>query len=132
MSEKYAHVPVSLIQRAHDAIDAPNTWTADIRAELAAYLSQPTPTAQPKTRQQRAQEVIDRNERNRLRSAPPSIADMVPGATFVQAVAWTVAVSGRGEKYAYRPCGRFGSQVITDNDIDPSTIRDVTPPEVTS
>lgn len=65
-------------------------------------------------------------------AAPLSIAEMAPGTTFVQAVMWTVTASDRGHKYARRPVGQFGSQIITDYDIDPSTIRDVTPPEVTS
>lgn len=62
-------------------------------------------------------------------ATPPRIEDMAPGTTFVQAVTWAVAASGSGKKYAHRQVGKFGSQLITDHDIDPPTIRDVTPPK---
>jgi hypothetical protein len=130
-------VPVSLIERLTKAIGehlSSPYCQAGVESdemlwrEATALLSQPTPTA--KTRQQRAQQVIDRNQRNRLRSQPPAtpprIEDMAPGTTFVDPLGerWTILQDRSEMRWAESDSG-------DEWDIeyfDPSRIRDVTPP----
>jgi hypothetical protein len=63
---------------------------------------------------------------------PPRIEDMAPGTTFTEAsggwprTAWTVGQRHDGTKYAKRQSDGW---VLDPKCIDPSTIRDVTPPK---
>jgi hypothetical protein len=105
MSERMIPVPESLIERIDSAYN--NNASSDTFAGLIEelwMLSQPTPTAEP-----------------------PRIEDLTPGSTFradtthgTQGELFFAAADG----WYYNIMG-----IITNpSDIDPSTIRDVTPP----
>ncbi|WIE65937.1 hypothetical protein DEI99_005205 [Curtobacterium sp. MCLR17_036] len=98
-------------------------------AQGIAALSQPTPTAKP-TGPHPGELDSEFIERHRS-AAPPSIADMVPGTTFRMRrnndSVWHLWC------WTGRALMRIGAHVtvqgaIGEMDIDPSTIRDVTPP----
>jgi hypothetical protein len=102
------------------------------RRSLRALLSQSTPTGEPDWPKQTTQpgvteeEVMRRIDRSVGKS--PSIADMVPGTTFVtegQRFMRIQTASGLG--WAPTLVSEGGMFAGAD-DIDPSTIRDVTPP----
>lgn len=140
MAEPTVEVPVSLIRSLH----AEPVLSAYHRAVLAALLSQPTPTAEPvsprclfahtmvtadgRCGRCGAQLVDPRGQAD----APPRIADMAPGTTFV------ARPSGSPRWLAFSRLPGADPDV-EDNEgdrwrwfaIDPSTIRDVTPPSGT-
>lgn len=62
-----------------------------------------------------------------LPTAPPRIEDMAPGTTVVIAHTWQVVRRPNGATFLYRDHDGYG-QWAAPSDIDPSTIRDVTPP----
>lgn len=105
MTEPTVQVPVSLIKRAVEGLlKAPGRDAILVCGELHTLLSQPTPSAEP-----------------------PRIEDMAPGTTFT-ASTWQKYLS----HWTYLPDGGVlsGMGVWHDRaDVDPSTIRDVTPPQ---
>jgi hypothetical protein len=115
-------VPVSLIERLL------GNRTTDTLNELRALLSQPTPSAEHEVGCHACLNRDDAQCNCRAPAAPPSIADMAPGTTFVGETSetrylsrWTVLASGRimsGMGIPHDP-----------SEIDPSTIRDVALPE---
>lgn len=113
MSEPTVQVPVSVIGDALDAIRSghdPALWP-DVVQALDALLSQPTPTAEP-----------------------PSIADMALGTTFrAQATydgEWLLMLwTGTRLVDAIHLASYATQNTYGMPGIDPSTIRDVTPPE---
>ncbi len=148
MAEPTVQVPVSLVERAADLLD--KHYLGITGARLRALLSQSAPTAEPERTYTATdvQEAFERgcvrgeqdaNERNCSRRqyekmqaslppvAPPSIADMASGTTFTAELT----------EYPLRPL-RFtrevgwyvsvGSVDYAHTEVDPSTIRDVTPP----
>lgn len=138
--DRTVQVPVSLIESAADAL----TLVGDMAAsnELLALLSQPTPTAEQEctcfpvperlhTTHYGATDPATTLEPNPdcplhfPTAEPPRIEDMAPGTTFT-------AVSLRGpERWTRQIDGvtdRHGN-VWSIDELDPSTIRDVTPPK---
>jgi len=133
VAEPTVQVPVSLIERAGNALleVPPSSVNASIYSELHALLSQPTPTAEPNNwanghRWPCTRFYTSATERDACtcNAAPPSITDMVPGTTFT-------AKTPTGWRRCLRATG-FGVYVAEGqwdySRIDPSTIRDVTPP----
>jgi hypothetical protein len=59
---------------------------------------------------------------------PPSIADMAPGTELTEGVRWSVGRDRNGNTFLYRNANGFAQMCLPD-DLAPSTIRDVTPPE---
>lgn len=130
MTEPTIQVPVALIEgMPHEDWCAARRFPREqcdcYRSRFTALLSQPTPTAEPMTLDQRAvaafgPEVLER-------TGPPRIEDMEPGTTFrAQAYAqayqmWRVVNATTVEHQS-----GFHHHVSV---IDPSTIRDVTPPK---
>lgn len=137
-------VPVSLIERIRAGLPL---WKYKVDPEadalmsaLDALLSQPTPTAEPDEwcREEKCQyrhwrsgglgTTHKRGAGCPAPADPPSIADMVPGTTF----------SANGIRRAYQYIGDDkmievdGNGVWWTSKIDPSTIRDVTPPSTES
>jgi hypothetical protein len=119
-------VPVSLIERMLSAADAGLIPATIDRNDLRALLSQPTPTAE--------MIACPHWEPGRITmrkgctacaatSVPSSITDMVPGTTFRDGKhQYTV------EPVLLREVRRDDGQKFYADEIDPSTIRDVTPP----
>ncbi|PYY63635.1 hypothetical protein DEJ30_12030 [Curtobacterium sp. MCPF17_003] len=98
---------------------------------LRALLSQPTPTAETVACPHwEPGQITMRNGCTACRAdaAPPSIAAMVPGTTF------TAAATSDIWRWAVRTDGQVvsGLGIGPKSSIDPSTIRDVTPPAVTT
>lgn len=131
-------VPVSLIEGHAAFLDrAGYTATAN---QMRALLSQPTPTAvltggigYPVHEAARRE---DEHARNLAPATPPSIADMVPGTTFV-ANPYSSDIPSRfrvAEEDDLHPQVRYKLRESQTGggwhawSIDPSTIRDVTPP----
>lgn len=112
MAEPTVQVPVSLIERALKVADILYPDGLPVREELRALLSHPTPSAEP-----------------------VSIADMAPGTTFV---ARYRAGAFHGDAARWRKvdatlvalASSAGTPVYATQ-LDPSTIRDVTPPPKT-
>ncbi len=153
MAEPTVQVPVSLPTRDEVAAEVKrvtHAWSGPSMDEFVndpptrkhyaiadavlALLSQPAPTAEPRDPdrwKKQAQEMLD--------AAPPSIADMVPGTTFT---AEGEGVPGTLHRFEVRdvttPLGDRYLRCLTHEGrgargsyVDPSTIRDVTPPVVT-
>lgn len=144
MTEPSVQIQVSLIERIGRMASDTSAFSAqewdDLSAVLAAILSQPT-AERWQDRPHEAREDVDDYSMCLCGSpvdvplhvaAPPSIADMVPGTTFTAQVRgftnpvdWEVLPYVGGGVFARSPSSwRWCSQ----HDIDPSTIRDVTPP----
>lgn len=144
MSEPNVQVPVSLIERA--VLNLVNTpWPNDELIEALKALPQPTAGEDPKPSLCAR---LDPHETHAtsfrvwakdgyydvpgrcpgVSATPPSIADMVPGTTFDCPERWTVGPPTlQGRQWAFRSGeGRYLDE------FDPSTIRDVTPPAVTT
>lgn len=125
--EPTVQVPVSLIEDARDAIDTQDWEHANTRAALDALLSQSTPTADEPgltPSELRAWRALDQQKAD---AGPPRIEDMAPGTTFR---ADTIATR-YGSRWTVLPSGRVESGMGIGHEaseIDPSTIRDVTPP----
>lgn len=120
---------------------------AEAARRMSALLSQPTPTAEPED-----EGLCDCGEpyatcaaaRGRLlqemdRTDSPRIEDMTPGTTFVAQTSlpertWHLFMVTEHASYIDGSTLRFyrtpGDQAFVDATIDPSTIRDVTPPAV--
>jgi hypothetical protein len=151
IAEPTAQVPVSLIERAKNALleVPPSSRNADIYGELHTLLSQPSPSALPHfctpgcTNENCPVKPLTDAEAAELRAVlsdrglampvgPPSIADMVPGTTFT-AQQW-----GGATHFPLKAISAERFEVQDDaggwlsvEDVDPSTIRDVTPPPAT-
>lgn len=138
MAEPTVRVPVSLIEQeirvGMQSVETPK----QLARRIETLLSQPTPTAEDdfikrirNTTPRTDQSAFDMETQRPLGppAAPPSIADMVPGTTFRDDL---------GVVYL-RMSPREDDFVLTDSrgyfwfayQIDPSTIRDVTPPKET-
>ncbi|WP_284761533.1 hypothetical protein [Curtobacterium sp. MEB011] len=130
--EPTVQVPVSLIERLL------GNRTTDTWNELRALLSQPTPSAvltggigYPVREAARRE---DEHARSVATADPPSIEDMVPGTTFTagwphtgRPTHWVVL--NDGVRCIEHGRGYYGTAwSLHDAPIDPSTIRDVTPP----
>ena len=150
MSEPTVQVPVSQIERWADDLRrllSPGTYA--IRIELAALLAQPTPTAEPPLVQVGGRRggkttaaidaLLDRASERGIQVQiiePPRIEDMAPGTHAY--------IDGRfgddGVCHAHMPGqtnysawpGRCYRPRADRVHLDPSTIRDVTQPAVTS
>lgn len=130
MAERMLLVPVSLIERLRDTYVGRDYEAADAAVSaLLALLSQPTPTAGacictfgPDT--------DGPNIDCPIHGQWPIITDMAPGTTLIarpagedtQEARFRVAPAGRLTIEGWRLTG------LTIDDLDPSTIRDVTPP----
>lgn len=129
MAERMIQVPVSLIQKTILALRV-NTPQSTRRARgeaLAALLSQPTPTAEPMSADEfsarwRGADAVLRGMSEP--AAPPSIAEMVPGTTFE----WEGHRFMRLSATAQYPLVDDGGFLFDVDSIDPSTIRNITPP----
>lgn len=145
VAEPTVPVPVSLIERLL------GNRTTDTWNELRALLSQPTPSAEPPmcgaisalTNDPCVEDAGHNGRHMSIRgfsweplarweapATPPSIADMVPGTTFRARVG---AAQGSNflmviEDPAHDLLVDSYGQDWTADDIDPPTIRDVTPP----
>lgn len=129
MSEKYMQVPVSLIERLYAGEDV-----VDELHDLVPHRdSQPTPTAEASCECEHTSFDHGHSEGDgclhcpckEFTPAPPSIADMVPGTTFMAR-----HVRGFWDQFSVE-CGslrRQGRGTCGADEIDPSTVRDVTPP----
>lgn len=125
MPEPTVPVPVSLIERTAAEYER-DGWP--LAAEKwRALLSQPTPTAEPKYTKASAAP-----KRLRVRgdgfvtspADPPSITNMAPGTRFrTDDDTWTV-MDSFGDRWLQKGDG----DAWDIEDLDPSTIRDVTPP----
>lgn len=104
--------------------------------ELEALLSQPTPTAEPIDAVSASCVDGAAPEQQRETAAPPRPEDMAPGTTF------TGRHADHWKRFEYDGAGRIrfvggsGTWFLLTGPrgirIDPSTIRDVTPPAVTT
>ncbi|MDT0211220.1 hypothetical protein [Curtobacterium sp. BRD11] len=97
-------------------------------AAMSALLSQPTPTAEPIDAVSASCVDGATPEQQRETAEPPRIEDMAPGTTF------TAAASSDVWRWAVRQDGQVvsGLGIGPKSSIDPSTIRDVTPPRSAS
>ncbi len=134
MTEPTVQVPVSLIERAMKGLlNAPGRDAILTCGELHTLLSQPStaPTAEPSGTDVLAtdEEMAEFGEAERARiPEPPQIEYMAPGTTF-----WGKFTPGGELRQFTRIEGDYpvlirGVEYRAD-DIDPSTIRDVTPPK---
>jgi hypothetical protein len=153
VAEPIVPAPVSLIERCIRAIRVGygDVIHPDLLAELRALLSQPTPTevevegsffavadlpatlarhmrALDEANRREKQHWIEHHEPSTPAAAPPSTADMPIGTTFTRTGdQWTVTKAGA---FSGRAMVKSPEATIRYLDeIDPSTIRDVTPPK---
>ncbi|MBF4603739.1 hypothetical protein [Curtobacterium sp. VKM Ac-2884] len=100
---------------------------ADAAKRMLALLSQPTPTTEPFDLDSPSCATPTPTAQDEETVAPPSIADMVPGTTF------TAAATDDVWRWAVREDGLIASALGVGpmSALDPSTIRDVTPPPAT-
>lgn len=143
MTEKTVPVPVSLIEDAAGSLEAsPHQVAQPIAGRLRALLSQPTLNAEPMCtcgHEARTHDAMSAGSfachvlecRCRTFTAtPPSIEDMAPGTTFV---AQFRAPDNDGDR-RFTVMGSFWVRGTDERwhvaaGVDPSTIRDVVPPE---
>lgn len=135
-------VPVSLPTREQIAEVVAEAWRKDgynadrIADAVVALLSQPNPTAERHAYTCtcdacRVPLVNKVAELGQAIAGPPRPEDMAPGTTFTA----DDASNGRTSRWRKEPDGWFshvvngGRQVSPQPRIDPSTIRDVTPPK---
>lgn len=151
MAEPTVQVPVSLIERAKDALLElpPSSRNADLYGELDAMRAQSTQAAEPEptcacghimddhdlSESGECQVAVPWCSCMKARDAaePPRIEDMVPGTTFT---AEGIGVPGTDHPFEVR-VATDGTPVLYCHlhhtgarpwYVDPSTIRDVTPP----
>jgi hypothetical protein len=153
VAEPTVQVPVSLIERvaAELEVDSRIRSASDLRAYLVQpreqadrhirqqqHLSQPTPTVEPCTCPPPATHLGEGPDQDcpkhgdRFHAAPPSIADMVPGTTFTASYGKDLSGTTRWMRCTGPSrCVNVGGVRFDAYAIDPSTIRDVTPPSAT-
>lgn len=151
--EPTVQVPVSLIEDWATQAEDAKAWSA--ANSMRHLLSQPTPSAEPVSAAQLLRERAEADPGSHRESlargygvgdAPPRIEDMAPGTTFTcEYQDW--ATNGRPKQRYLCAIARSGSTSTrlcfldpsgaslhireAQQTIDPSTIRDVTPPKET-
>lgn len=128
MVEPTVPMPLSLIEEAADLIESDRGAKILTVHRFRALLSQPTQTEKPHAPSCDGW-MQDEGECTCGTAAPPSIADMVPGTTF--SFLRVDGVRVRGFVIDGHITIDVEGSAWRHDEIDPSTIRDVTVPTVT-